>query len=90
MAITKVMHIRFPEDIATHLDAFLQCQGMSRSKFITEAVAEKLRRETQVQKLKETRGILAPEDVPEWFNTSSSKWVQKIREQERDISWRPF
>ncbi|MGI9860562.1 CopG family transcriptional regulator [Moorella naiadis] len=90
MANTKVMHIRLPDDIATRLDAFLQSRDISRSGFITEAVAEKLCREIQVQKLKETRGILEPEDAPEWFNSPSAKWVREIREQERDITWRPF
>ncbi|WP_161484986.1 hypothetical protein [Neomoorella mulderi] len=52
----------------------------NRNRFIVEAVVEKMRREMQVQAFKNTRGILAAEDVPEWVNNSGADWVKKLRQ----------
>lgn len=58
------MYVRLPADLVNTLDTFLKKRGLSRNESIAAAAFEKLRREMQAEKLKDTRGALSAEDVP--------------------------
>ncbi|WP_258360874.1 hypothetical protein [Moorella sulfitireducens (nom. illeg.)] len=88
MDSTKILHIRFPVEVVEQLSSFLKNYSANRNRFIVEAVVEKMRREMQVQAFKNTRGILAAEDAPEWVNNPGADWVKKLRSKERTVhSW---
>lgn len=53
-----------------------------RTRFVQEAIREKLRRETLVAALEATAGVLAKDDHPEWDTTEKvAAWVRKSRRQ---------
>ena len=87
MPETKMLHIRFPAGMVEQMAAHLKSCGVNRNSFIVNAVAEKLRREMQVKSFIETRGVLAPEDAPEWSSNTGAEWVEKIREKDRVSPW---
>ena len=52
------------EDLASEVDA--KVGRAKRSRFVTEAVREKLRKENLLSALEKTAGILSAEEHPEW------------------------
>ena len=73
-------HLILPEDLVRSVDA-LAGKG-KRSKFIEEAVREKVRIERLRAALKATAGILSAEDYPEWDTTEHvASWVRRLRKQ---------
>ncbi|WP_027719026.1 YlcI/YnfO family protein [Desulfovirgula thermocuniculi] len=82
MSNIRMVHVRLPAQLAAQMERLLKFLGVSRNEFVVQAVAEKVFREMRVRNLKETRGILGPEDAPEWAETVGAEWVQKIRRPE--------
>lgn len=82
MSNNRMVHVRFPASIITQMEKTLKLLGISRNEFIVQAVAEKMAREIRAQGLRETRGVLGPEDAPEWAETPAAEWVRKIRREE--------
>lgn len=73
-------HVILPEDLVKSVDA--HAGKGKRSKFIEEAVREKLRIEVLLSALKETAGILSAEDHPEWETSEQvAAWVRESRQQ---------
>ena len=73
-------HVILPEDLIRDIDA-LVAKG-KRSRFIEEAVREKLRTDALLSALEETAGVLSAEDHPEWATRSRvASWVRKSRHQ---------
>jgi len=81
-----MLHIRFPADVAIRMDRILKNRRMSRSEFVVAAVAEKIAAELRLQGLRETRGVLRPEDAPEWAAAPGSEWVRRIRQEEEEAA----
>ena len=73
-------HVILPEDLVKSVDA-LAGKG-KRSKFIEEAVREKLRKDTLVSALRRTAGMLSAKDHPEWDTPEHvASWVRNLRKQ---------
>ena len=71
-------HMILPDDLVTEVDRFVG-KG-KRSKFIEEAVAEKLRAERLLKALDDTAGILSDHDYPEWSTVEKvAAWVHDLR-----------
>lgn len=73
-------HVVLPEDIVKAVDA-LTGKG-KRSRFIEDAVREKLRREALLSALEETAGMLSADEHPEWATREKvASWVRESRQQ---------
>lgn len=73
-------HLILPEDLVKAVDA--TAGKGKRSRFIEEAVREKLRKENLLSALKETAGALSAEDHPEWATSEKvAAWVMESRRQ---------
>ena len=74
------MHVVLPEDLVKAVDA-LAGKG-KRSRFIEDAVREKLRKEDLLSALAETAGMLSADDHPEWATPEKvAAWVRETRQQ---------
>jgi len=72
------MHVVLPEDLVRAVDA-LAGKG-KRSRFIEEAVREKLRKERLLSALKDSAGTLSGEDHPHWETPEKvASWVRELR-----------
>ena len=79
-------HVILPDEIVEQIDGLVG-KG-KRSKFVEEAVREKLRIDRALAALDATFGICSAEDYPEWATPESTyAWVRKMRE-EADESMR--
>lgn len=71
-------HVVLPEELVRAIDALVG-KG-KRSRFIEEAVRERLRREATVCALEETAGVLSVEAHPEWATREDvAAWVRESR-----------
>ena len=71
-----------PDDLIKSIDSLVG-RG-KRTRFVQEAIREKLRRETLVAALEATAGVLAKDDHPEWDTTEKvAAWVRTSRRQSR-------
>ena len=61
------------------MEQLLKSLNISRNEFIVRAVAEKVNREIRLRGLRETRGVIGPEDAPEWTEIPGADWVRKVR-----------
>ncbi len=72
-------HVILPDEMVESIDELVGKR--KRSRFVEEAVSEKLRRERLGRALENTAGILRDEDYPEWSTSEkASEWVRKSRE----------
>ena len=73
-------HVVLPEELVRGIDALVG-KG-KRSRFIEEAVREKLRSEALLSALEETAGSLSSEEHPEWSTREQvASWVRASRQQ---------
>ena len=73
-------HVILPEDLVKAIDK--EADKGKRSRFIEEAVREKLRKENLLSALKETAGALSAEDHPHWDTPEKvAAWVRESRRQ---------
>ncbi len=78
-------HMVLPDDLIKSIDSLVG-RG-KRTRFVQEAIREKLRRETLVAALEATAGVLAKDDHPEWDTTEKvAAWVRETRRQGPDES----
>ena len=71
------MHVVVPQDLVRSVDAL--AGKRKRSRFIEEAIRDKLRREAA---LVETAGVLSDEEHPEWLTgQQTAPWVKEFRVQ---------
>ncbi|WP_205664713.1 hypothetical protein, partial [Ammonifex thiophilus] len=58
------------------------------AKGVSEEVVADAEREARAKAVQETRGVLGPEDAPEWTETSGAEWVRKVRKEgDRSTPW---
>ena len=75
-------HIILSDDLVEEIDNLVGKR--KRSRFVEEAITEKLRRGAMLNALKETAGILLAEEHPEWDTSEKvAKWVNESRQ--RDV-----
>ena len=73
------MHVVLPDDLVKAVDA-LAGKG-KRSRFIEDAVREKLRTEALLVALQETAGMLSADEHPEWATPEKvAAWVRESRQ----------
>ena len=73
-------HMVLPDELVESIDSLVGKR--KRTRFVQEAVREKLRRETLVAALEATAGVLAKDDHPEWDTTEKvAAWVRESRRQ---------
>lgn len=71
-------HIVIPEEVVAEVDALVGPR--KRSKFVQEAVEEKLKRASRVDAFKRFAGSLADVDTPGWETSeSTARWVRAMR-----------
>ena len=76
-------HVVLPEELVDEVDSIAGKRG--RSKFIEEAVRQKLLLARQQAAMKRTAGALADYDFPDWSSPEkTSEWVRKQRQWESD------
>ena len=75
-------HIILSDDLVEEIDNLVGKR--KRSRFVEEAITEKLRRGAMLNALKETAGVLLAEEHPEWDTSEKVvKWVNESRQ--RDV-----
>ncbi|MGB9885609.1 MAG: CopG family transcriptional regulator [Moorellales bacterium] len=79
----RMVHVRLAAEVVAALDRTARARNQSRSRFIAEAVLEKLAREQRLLGLRETRGALGPEDG-DWAEAPATDWVRRTRLHERE------
>ena len=71
-------HIVMPAELVEKIDA--QVGPRKRSRFVQEAVEEKLRRQRLKASLAEMAGSLADVDIPGWETSeAAAEWVRALR-----------
>ena len=71
-------HIVMPDDLIGRVDALVG--ERSRSRFITEAVEEKLKRHDRVAAFQQVVGSLKDADSPGWeTSAAAAEWVHNLR-----------
>jgi hypothetical protein len=74
----KRAHIVMPAELLAEIDAEVGPRG--RSRYVQEAVEEKLRRQKLLKSLEEMAGALAGYDIPGWENSeAAAEWVRALR-----------
>ena len=84
------MHVVLAQDLVRSVDAL--AGKRKRSRFIEEAIRDKLRREAVLVALVETAGVLSDEEHPEWLTgQQTASWVKEFRVQNdnRDLRGAP-
>ena len=72
------MHVVLPEELVKAVDA-MAGKG-KRSRFIEDAVRDKLNKERLLAALKDSAGTLSGEDYPHWDTPEQvSSWVRELR-----------
>ncbi len=78
------VHVTLPADLLERVDRV--AGKRRRSRFVEEAVREKLAREAQRATLEAGAGILSQEDYPEWSTPEDiSRWVSNLRQADRSM-----
>jgi metal-responsive CopG/Arc/MetJ family transcriptional regulator len=79
-------HVVLPEELLEKVDT--RIGKRRRSRFIQEAIEEKLAREDQGAAIRGLAGLLKPDEVPEYWNSSEkvSEWVHNLRHHPDEIN----
>jgi metal-responsive CopG/Arc/MetJ family transcriptional regulator len=73
------IHVVLPDELVADVDQMVGKR--QRSRFVEEAIREKLKRESRRAALHKAAGVLSPEDNPEWTTSDETyKWVRKSRQ----------
>ncbi|HHV61446.1 MAG TPA: hypothetical protein GXX51_02250 [Firmicutes bacterium] len=86
---TKMIHVRMPISLVKALDDLVKrSPGIkSRSKFVTEAVENRLKKERYIEAVKGLAGMITAEEAPYWKDEASiDKWLSSNREADRKAS----
>ena len=73
---TKRTHIVFPSDLVVTIDRIVGQRG--RSRFITEAAWQEVRRREQLAALEQAAGCWRDQDHPE-LKRGAARWVRQLR-----------
>jgi len=72
-------HVVLPNKVVEDIDELVGKRN--RSRFLTEAATERLRRERLLRAIKEGAGSLSDEDYPEWDTPEKiAEWLRRLRE----------
>jgi Arc/MetJ-type ribon-helix-helix transcriptional regulator len=72
-------HVVLPDELVEEIDEMVGKRN--RSRFLTEAATEILRRERLRRAIRDGAGILSDEDYPEWSTPEKvADWLRKLRE----------
>jgi metal-responsive CopG/Arc/MetJ family transcriptional regulator len=72
-------HVVLPDKLIEDVDKLVGKRN--RSRFISEVVEERLRREGLRRAIEKGAGILSDEDYPEWSTTEKiAEWLRDLRE----------
>ena len=84
-------HVVMPQELIEEIDALVGSR--KRSRFVVEAVEDRLRRERLKAALAEMAGSLAEVDIPGWETPeATSEWVRSLRREADarvDRAWDP-
>ncbi|MFP4641112.1 MAG: hypothetical protein ACOC6S_00205 [Chloroflexota bacterium] len=73
-------HLVLPDKLVSEIDKLVGKR--KRSRFVEEAVRQKLKRDALIDAVEETSGALSPEDYPQWDTRHKvAEWVAKTRRQ---------
>lgn len=73
-------HLVLPDKLVSEIDKLVGKR--KRSRFVEEAVRQKLKRDTLIDAVEETSGTLSAEDYPQWDTRQKvAEWVAKTRRQ---------
>jgi hypothetical protein len=82
-ALTRT-HVTAPKELIEEIDRIVGPRR--RSEFITDAVAEKLKREKLLRLTRQVMNLPPVDDVPEWDTPEAvSKWVHDGRVENKPI-----
>ncbi len=71
-------HVVLPEELVKAVDAL--AGNRKRSRFVEEAVRDKLKKERLLSALKDSAGTLSAEDYPHWDTPEQvASWVRELR-----------
>jgi len=76
-------HVVLPDRLIEEIDGTVGKR--KRSRFVEEAIREKLKRGALLKALKETAGILSPEEYPEWETSDkAAAWIRESRRHDEE------
>ena len=75
-------HLILPEELVSRIDGLVGKR--KRSRFVEEAVREKLRKETLLSALEQTAGVLAEDDCTEWATPEAAAALVRDSRQRND------
>jgi hypothetical protein len=76
-------NLLLPADLLEEVDHFAGPRG--RSRYVTEALRARIRRDRLREVVRETAGVLDPGDYPEWATSKQVvEWVRRLRSEETD------
>ena len=77
-------HIVLPDELMENVDSLVGKR--KRSRFIEQAVTEKLRKEALLEALNHTAGALSSEEHPEWETREKvANWVRESRQEKEGL-----
>lgn len=78
-------NLTLPEELLREVDAVAGPRG--RSRYVAEAVTQRLKRDKLERALRETRGVMR--DKPGWRSSDEIiRWVNELRSDDRDARMR--
>ena len=81
-------HVILPDRLIEEVDEVVGKR--KRSHFVEEAIREKLKRGALMKALRETAGVLSPEEYPEWETPAkTAAWVRESRRRDAVRLGRP-
>lgn len=81
--MTMRTNILLPRDLVEEVDRFAGPRG--RSRYVAEALADRLRRDRLREAVAVTEGVLRAVDYPDWSTPEGVvTWVRKLRAEETD------
>jgi len=84
---TKMIHIRMPLPLVREIDELIKKsrRPLTRSKFVVEAVASKLKKERYLEAINALAGMLTEEEVPHWKDEEAIKrWLDEKRKVDQE------
>lgn len=79
--MVKRSHVLISEEITREIDKV--AGDRQRSKFIAEAVREKLNRVKLIKAIDKTAGVISAERYPEWETEADvARWVRHLRKED--------
>jgi metal-responsive CopG/Arc/MetJ family transcriptional regulator len=81
--MTVRTNLLLPRELVEEVDHFAGPRG--RSRYVAEALAEKLRRDRLREVVASTAGVLRATDYPQWRTSEDVvAWVRRLRTEETD------